>query len=69
MSSVQLLFLNAALRLYLRPKAAQVKTPLDLRRLPDSRPPAPRGVRFRADRIGGVAGEWAEAEGEAAVLM
>jgi len=69
MPSVQLLLLNAALRLYLRPRAAQVKTPLDLRRLPDSRPPAPRGVRFRSDRVGGVEGEWAEAEGEATALM
>jgi len=30
--------------------------------------PAPRGVGFRADRIGGIVGEWAEAGGEAPLL-
>src|SRR5512145_321010 len=28
--------------------------------------PAPRGVRYRDDTVGGVAGEWVEAEGAAA---
>jgi acetyl esterase/lipase len=30
--------------------------------------PAPRGVRFRADRVGGVPGEWAETGGERPLL-
>jgi acetyl esterase/lipase len=30
--------------------------------------PAPRGVRFRADQMGGVPGEWAEAGGERPLL-
>ena len=69
MPSFQLLLLNAAMRLYLRPKAARVKTPSDLRCLPASRPPSPRGVRFRADKVGGVEGEWAETDREADALM
>jgi acetyl esterase/lipase len=69
MTSLQLFLLNAALRFYLRPKAARVKTPFDLRQLPSSRPRAPRGARFRPDTVGGVHGEWADTEGEPLATM
>ena len=64
MPSPQLHVMNALLRVFVRRKLRRALTPFDVRRVFDGlAPSAPRKVRFRLDSLGGVPGEWAEAEG------
>ena len=62
-TSVRARLINAVLRLREKPRLATCGTPLDARKVFEAAWfPAPLGVRFTPDALGGVPGEWAEAQ-------
>jgi len=67
--SLRLRMFAAVLRLTVRSRLGDMRDLARLKRVFEgfSLPP-PRGVRFRADRVGGIAGEWAEAGGARPLL-
>jgi acetyl esterase/lipase len=67
--SLRLRLYSALLRVAVRPRLGDMRDLAHLKRVFEGATvPAPRGVRFRADRIGGVGGEWAEAGGDRPLL-
>ena len=67
--SLRLQMFAAMLRLTVRSRLGDMRDLARLKRVFEGFSlPAPRGVRFHADRIGGIAGEWAEAGGDMPLL-
>lgn len=67
--SLQLRLFAALLRLTIRSRLGDMRDLNRLQRVFEGvRMPAPRGVCFRPDRVGGIEGEWAQAGGERPLL-
>jgi len=63
MAAPRTFFINLLLRAVMKRKLSACRTPLDVRGVFESAPTiAPKGVRFTAAMVGGISGEWVEAE-------
>jgi epsilon-lactone hydrolase len=70
MASIGAYVANWVLKHTLKPKLEAAKDAMDVRRLLRPEPfKVPRSVRITPDRIGGVPGEWVEAEGSDVTLL
>jgi acetyl esterase/lipase len=69
MPSWQSYVVNPLLRLQVKRKLATARTAADVRVAFGSALPAPKGAAYRPDKIGGVAGEWAEGAAPAKAAM
>ena len=68
-ASLRLRLFSTLLRLSVRPRLGDMRDLARLKRVFEgSTMPSPRGVKFREESIGGVAGEWAEAGGRRPLL-
>jgi acetyl esterase/lipase len=66
MASWQSYIADPILRLQVKRKLTRAQNAGDARRAFSTRLPAPRGAKFTAGNVGGIAGEWASAGGEEA---